>query len=48
MSKLATYTIANRPSASSNAGLMIFRTDTNNIEISDGNDWQTYLSDGVF
>lgn len=48
MSKLATYTIANRPSASSNAGLMIFRTDTNNIEISDGTDWQTYLSDGVF
>ena len=48
MSKLATYTIANRPSASSNAGLMIFRTDTNNFEISDGTDWQTYLSDGVF
>jgi hypothetical protein len=48
MSKLATYTIANRPSASSNAGLMIFRTDTNNFEISDGTDWQTYLSDGSF
>ena len=48
MSKLETYTIANRPSASSNAGLMIFRTDTNNFEISDGTDWQTYLSDGVF
>lgn len=48
MSKLDTYTLANRPSASSNAGLMIFRTDTNNFEVSDGTDWQTYISDGVF
>jgi len=48
MSKLDTYTIANRPSASSNAGLMIFRTDTNNFEVSDGTDWQTYISDGSF
>lgn len=48
MSKLDTYTLANRPSASSNAGLMIFRTDTNNFEVSDGTDWQTYLSDGSF
>lgn len=47
MSKLATYTAANRPSASSNAGLMIFRTDTNNIEVSDGTNWRTYLSDGI-
>ena len=48
MSKLDTYTLANRPSASSNAGLMIFRTDTNNFEISDGTNWQTYISDGSF
>lgn len=26
---------------------MIFRTDTNNFEVSDGTNWQTYLSDGV-
>lgn len=48
MSTLTSYTSANRPSASSNTGLCIFRSDTDAIEVSDGTDWQTYNSDGVF
>ena len=48
MSTLTSYTSANRPSASSNSGLCIFRSDTDAIEVSDGTDWQTYNSDGVF
>lgn len=48
MSTLTSYTSANRPSASSNSGLCIFRSDTDAIEVSDGTDWQTYNSDGVY
>ena len=44
---LSTYTSANRPSASGNDGLCIYRTDTNSIEISDGTNWQAITSDGV-
>ena len=33
--------------AGSNTGLVIFRSDTNAIEISDGSAYQTYNSDGV-
>lgn len=47
MSTLTSYTSANRPAASSNSGLCIFRSDTNAIEASDGTNWQTYNSDGV-
>lgn len=48
MSTLQSYTSGTRPSASSNSGLCIFRSDTDAIEVSDGTDWQTYNSDGVF
>lgn len=34
--------------ASSNQGLVIFRSDSNAIEVSDGTNYQTYNSDGVF
>jgi len=34
--------------ASSNQGLVIFRSDTNALEVSDGTNYQTYNSDGVF
>jgi hypothetical protein len=34
--------------ASSNAGLCIFRSDTNALEVSDGTNYQTYNSDGVY
>lgn len=47
MSTLDSYTSANRPTASSNTGLCIFRSDTDAIEVSDGTAWQTYNSDGV-
>lgn len=47
MSTLTSYTNATRPSASSNSGLCIFRSDTNNIEVSDGTDWLAYQNDGV-
>lgn len=42
MSTLDSYTSANRPAASGNTGLCIFRSDTNAIEVSDGSDWFTY------
>lgn len=52
MSVLTSYASASaRDSAapaSSNTGLCIFRSDSNAIEVSDGTDWQTYNSDGVF
>lgn len=48
MSTLTSYTSGTRPTASSNSGLCIFRSDTNAIEVSDGTDWQTYNSDGIF
>lgn len=48
MSTLTSYTLGTRPAASSNSGLCIFRSDTNAIEVSDGTNWQTYNSDGVF
>lgn len=48
MSTLTSYTSGTRPAASSNSGLCIFRSDTSAIEVSDGTDWQTYNSDGVF
>ena len=48
MSTLTSYTSGTRPSASANSGLCIFRSDTNAIEVSDGTDWQTYNSDGVY
>ena len=47
MSTLTSYNLSNRPSASSNTGLCIFRTDNNAIEVSDGTSWQAYNSDGV-
>ena len=47
MSTLQSYTSGTRPSASSNSGLCIFRSDTNNIEVSDGTDWLAYASDGI-
>jgi len=34
--------------AASNTGLCIFRSDSNAIEVSDGTNYQTYNSDGVF
>jgi len=34
--------------AASNTGLCIFRSDTNAIEVSDGTNYQTYNSDGVY
>ena len=48
MSTLTSYTSGTRPAASSNSGLCIFKSDTNAIEVSDGTNWQTYNSDGVF
>jgi len=52
MSTLTSYASASaRDSAApaaSNAGLCIFRTDTKAIEVSDGTDYQTYNSDGVY
>tara|TARA_S200002703_G_scaffold121106_1_gene106942 strand:- start:227 stop:1012 length:786 start_codon:yes stop_codon:yes gene_type:complete len=48
MSTLTSYNLGNRPSASSNSGLCIFRSDTDAIEVSDGTNWQTYNSDGVY
>lgn len=48
MSTLTSYTSGTRPAASSNSGLCIFRSDSNAIEVSDGTNWQTYNSDGVF
>ena len=52
MSTLTSYaTAAARDSAvpaASNTGLCIFRSDTNDIEVSDGTSYQTYNSDGVF
>jgi len=48
MSTLQSYTNATRPSASSNSGLCIFRTDTNAIEVSDGTDYLTYNNDGIY
>jgi hypothetical protein len=47
MSTLTSYTSGTRPSASSNTGLCIFRSDTDAIEVSDGTSWQTYNSDGA-
>lgn len=47
MSTLDNYTAANRPSAASNTGLCIFRTDSKAIEVSDGTNYLTYLNDGV-
>lgn len=48
MSTLTSYTSGTRPAASSNSGLCIFISDSNAIEVSDGTNWQTYNSDGVF
>lgn len=47
MSTLTSYTSANRPAASSNTGLCIFRSDTEAIEVSDGTDWLAYNNDGA-
>ena len=46
MSTLNNYTTATRPAHS--IGLCIFNTDNDAIEVSDGTNWQTYNSDGVF
>ena len=46
MSTLNNYTTATRPGHS--IGLCIFNTDNDAIEVSDGTNWQTYNSDGVF
>jgi hypothetical protein len=47
MSTLTSYTSATRPDASSNAGLCIFRSDTEAIEVSDGSVWLAYNNDGA-
>jgi len=47
MSTLTSYTSGTRPTASGNSGLCIFRSDTNNIEVSDGSDWIGYSNDGI-
>ena len=47
MSTLQSYTSGTRLPASSNSGLCIFRSDTNNIEVSDGTSWLAYQSDGI-
>ena len=48
MSYLDTYDSTNRPQASGNSGLAIFRSDTKQIEVSDGNAWQVFYNDGSF
>lgn len=52
MSSLTAYASAaardSAAPAASNPGLCIFRTDTNAIEVSDGTNYQTYNSDGVY
>jgi len=52
MSTLTSYASAaardSAAPAASNTGLCIFRSDTNAIEVSDGTNYQTYNSDGVF
>ena len=47
MSTLTSYTSANRPAASGNTGLCIFRSDTDAIEVSDGTTWLSYNNDGI-
>jgi len=34
--------------AGSNGGLVVFRSDTSAVEVSDGTDYQTYNSDGIY
>lgn len=46
MSTLTSYTSGTRPAASSNSGLCIFRSDTSDIEVSDGTNWLAYSKDG--
>jgi len=49
MSYIKTYSNTTRPTVSSgNKGLVIFNTDTNAIQVSDGTNYFTYNSDGVY
>lgn len=48
MSYIKTYSNTTRPTVSSgNKGLVIFNTDTNAIEVSDGTNWQVYNPDAA-